>query len=106
MNIDEDSFKDKIRKYSKSLGEKLLYNLFILFHLLKSKDTPKDVKLIIVSALGYFILPLDVVPDFLPGGFIDDGLIIITAIKKVQNSITDEIRKSANEGTSKIIGKK
>lgn len=105
MSFNEDSFKEKIKKYGKGLGRKLLYNLFILFHLLNSKETPREVKLMIISALGYFVLPLDVIPDFLPGGFVDDGLVILTTIRKVKTSITEEIKQSAEISTNKIIGK-
>lgn len=47
-------------------------------------------------ALGYFILPTDFVPDFIPAmGFTDDLAALAIAFKAVQSNISKEHRKSA-----------
>lgn len=41
-------------------------------------------KALIVAALGYFILPLDLIPDFIPiAGYGDDAAVLYGLIKKL-----------------------
>lgn len=44
--------------------------------------------LIIVAVLIYVCSPIDIIPDFLPGGFLDDVSIIGWATKKLGQEIT------------------
>lgn len=48
----------------------LMDKAITLYALLKSSSTPAWAKAAIIGALGYFICPLDAVPDFLPVGFV------------------------------------
>jgi uncharacterized membrane protein YkvA (DUF1232 family) len=46
--------------------------------------TPRHVRFVLIGALAYFILPIDKIPDFIPGiGFIDDAAVIAAAVKSV-----------------------
>jgi uncharacterized membrane protein YkvA (DUF1232 family) len=60
-----------------------------MFFTLKDKDTPNWVRGVIIGALGYFILTLDVIPDLLPGGFLDDAAVLAAALKTVQPYMKD-----------------
>ena len=47
--------------------------------------TPMRVKGILFAALGYFVLPVDTLPDFLLGvGFTDDLTVLITALALIR----------------------
>jgi uncharacterized membrane protein YkvA (DUF1232 family) len=60
--------------------------------------TPSRVKLVLMGAIAYFILPFDAVADFLPLlGFADDAAIIATAIAQVADAITEKHREKARE---------
>jgi uncharacterized membrane protein YkvA (DUF1232 family) len=60
------------------------------------RATPAKVKGTLIAALAYFILPFDVIPDFLLGlGFTDDLAVLATAIALVRNHITDAHRAKA-----------
>ena len=49
-----------------------------------------------MGALAYFILPIDVIPDFIPFlGFTDDAAVLALAIKIVGDQITEEHRQKA-----------
>ena len=63
-------------------------------------------KAYIVGALGYFILPIDLIPDgILPViGFTDDIAVMTLVLKLVKDSITLEIKARANARVSEIIG--
>ena len=77
-----------------------------LYVALRSPDMPKSNKLIVLAALGYFIMPLDVIADFLPlAGLTDDAFVILTALGKVYLSITDEMKLEAKELIEKKFNK-
>ncbi len=58
--------------------------------------TPAKVKAILFAALAYFVLPFDVIPDFLAGvGFTDDAAVIAMAISIVAGNITEQHRARA-----------
>ena len=60
-------------------GRKTLLSSLILFYCLKDRDTPTWAKGVIVGALGYLILPADLIPDILPGaGYGDEGKGLLT----------------------------
>ncbi len=53
--------------------------------------TPPRAKAILLAALAYFIMPIDVIPDFLAGlGFTDDMAVLATAISLIKSHMTDE----------------
>lgn len=59
-------------------------------------DTPMKVKLVLFSALGYFVLPVDAVPDVLTGlGFTDDATVLATALGIVGAHIQEPHRIAA-----------
>jgi uncharacterized membrane protein YkvA (DUF1232 family) len=69
--------------------------------------TPMRVKAILLAALAYFIMPLDLVPDVIVGlGFTDDLTVIATAIGLVGRHITPAhlARASATIATLKAGG--
>ncbi len=65
--------------------------------------TPVKVKGVLIAALAYFILPFDVIPDFLLGlGFTDDLAVLVTAMGMVRNHITETHRDKAKATLEKI----
>lgn len=65
--------------------------------------TPRRVRLTLLAALGYFVLPLDAIPDFMPLiGFTDDAAVIAAAIAAVAGSIKPEHRERAKEAVSDL----
>jgi len=62
------------------------------------KDTPLRTKGILLAALGYFILPVDTIPDVLFGfGFTDDIAVLTAAIAAVRAHMTPAHRLAAKE---------
>ena len=58
--------------------------------------TPKRSKAALISALAYFVLPVDAIPDIIPGvGFTDDWGILAAAIGYAVKAITDDHRINA-----------
>lgn len=58
--------------------------------------TPARVKAVLLAALAYFVVPIDVVPDFLAGiGFGDDIAVLFGALTTVRSHIRPEHREAA-----------
>lgn len=60
--------------------------------------TPMRVRGTLLAALAYFVLPLDMIPDFILGlGFADDVTVLATAIGAIRSHITPAHRAAARE---------
>lgn len=60
--------------------------------------TPRRVRLTLLAALGYFVLPLDAIPDFFIGlGFTDDMAVLLTAISMIRTHLKPEHYDKARE---------
>ncbi|MSP51768.1 MAG: DUF1232 domain-containing protein [Alphaproteobacteria bacterium] len=54
------------------------------------RSTPIRVKAILLAAIAYFVIPIDVIPDFIAGlGYTDDASVLLAAIAGVRRDITD-----------------
>ena len=101
---ESDLFK-KVKKASGSLGSHLLYYVLMLYFLIADKTIPIKVRLAFVAALGYFILPADLITDFLPViGYTDDMALLTFVIGNATNYITPEIKEKAKTMRAAIIG--
>lgn len=101
----EPKFAGKLAKVAKSAGRKMVYAALLLYYVLKSPSVKKGDKTAIIGALGYFILPLDILPDFIPMvGFTDDLSAILLALHAVWKNITPEIKAMAAAKASELFG--
>lgn len=92
----DQKFFAKMKRVSGKIGKEALQAAATLFVALKSPDLPKSSKMIVLGALGYFILPVDLMTDLLPVvGLTDDITIIMMALGKVYLTITDEMKEEA-----------
>ena len=83
----------------------LVYKALQLYYVAQSPNCPKRVKMGIYSALGYFILPVDAIPDFIPiTGYTDDLAAIAMALLLAQVYITDDIRARARAKVVDFFG--
>lgn len=61
-------------------------------------NTPFRVRGTLLAALAYFVLPLDIIPDFILGlGFTDDITVLATAINAIRSHITPAHRAAARK---------
>ena len=68
--------------------------------------TPRWARLAIIAALGYFVSPIDAVPDLIPGiGYVDDLGVLTAAVATVATSITPEHRTKAREKMKAFFGR-
>ncbi|RHR92812.1 DUF1232 domain-containing protein [Parabacteroides sp. AF14-59] len=85
---------EKIDEYTRKAGRVSARPVLLLYYVLKSPDTPKSDKLLIVSALSYLVLPIDLISaKRLPViGWIDEIVSLTIAYQKVCKYITPEIQ--------------
>ncbi len=101
----EEKLIDKILKVAKKAGVKVVYSALLLYYALMSNHFPAKEKAIILGALGYFILPVDFIPDAIPIlGFTDDLLALVFAVRTVFNHITPEVEEKAKAKIRKLFG--
>lgn len=92
----DDKFWHKLARALKKAGIKVVYAALVLFYSLQDSRISKKDKLLILGALGYFILPVDLIPDFLPAvGYTDDLAALLLAFYKVRQCITPEVKERA-----------
>lgn len=88
---------DKLSSVAKKAGLKVVYYALILYYALQSPKISVKEKALIIGALGYFILPVDLVPDVIVGaGFLDDAAALLAVIKML-TCIDDEVKRQAKE---------
>lgn len=101
----ENSFNRKLLKYGAKLGSNVLYPVILLYTAMSSPATSSKDKIGIMAALGYFILPMDLIPDFLSGiGYADDMAAVVACLKLVKHILTPEVFDQTDKAIEKIFG--
>lgn len=94
----EEDFWKKIKQYGKMAGSKVVYKALQLYYAAIDENTPLSAKAVIWGALGYFIFPVDILPDVIPVfGFTDDLAFLTAAIGISAVHITPKLKKKSKE---------
>ena len=81
-------------------AEQLLAAYYCAF----DRDTPLHVKAALIATLAYFVLPADLVPDFLPAlGYADDAASLAATLRLVAAHIQPAHRQAAAEALEKLV---
>lgn len=95
-----ENFGEKLRRVGRRIP--FAEDAVTAFYCLTDDTTPRRVRVILGSALAYFIVPTDLVPDFIAVlGFIDDATVLALAFRSVSGHIRDDHRRDAQ----KFLGK-
>lgn len=83
----------------KALTKTVKKELYVYRNIMKDERTPFTAKVLLWLALGYLLLPFDIIPDFIPVlGQIDDIIIVpiffYFALKLIPSGIVEEYRAS------------
>jgi uncharacterized membrane protein YkvA (DUF1232 family) len=101
----ESKLWNKIVKVAKVAGIKVIYYALLLYYVTQDPKVSKTDKAKIYGALGYFILPADLLPDtFAVVGFTDDFVALSWALYSVYKNITPEMELRAEEQLRKWFG--
>ena len=103
-NYSDNSFWNKVLNIAKKAGIKIIYLALLLYYALNSNNLSLRDRATIYFALGYLILPVDLIPDSIPIiGLTDDFGVLINAFKRIKENITDDIRKQAKDKLIEIF---
>jgi uncharacterized membrane protein YkvA (DUF1232 family) len=92
----EQNFWDKLRQFAIQAGRDVVEKALMLYYAAQRPETPLWAKTIIYSALAYFILPTDVIPDLTPiAGYADDLGALAAAVTAVAMCITPDVKQDA-----------
>ncbi len=92
----ENLFWIKLKKFTRAAGVQVSYSALLLFYTYRRKETPTWAKKIIVGALGYFLSPIDVIPDLTPFlGYTDDLSIMAFALSTLAFFVNQEVKDNA-----------
>lgn len=101
----EDGFWEKVKNFASKAGVKAIYTALKLYYAAKNEHTPAWAKGVILGTLGYFILPIDLIPDIMVGvGFTDDLGVMAAAIAAVATNITSKEKAQAKEQLFRWFG--
>jgi uncharacterized membrane protein YkvA (DUF1232 family) len=94
----EPSFWEKIKNYAGAAGIDVIEKALILYYCLIDRDTPAWAKAVIIGALGYFVVPVDLIPDVIPvAGYSDDLGGLLSALTMVAIHIKSEHKAAAKD---------
>lgn len=101
----EDSFWDKLKKFGKTAGSKVVYVGLLLYYTMKDKSISMKTRLSIAAALGYFIFPADAIFDLTPLiGYSDDLGVLLFVLAAVGKNITPEVKQKAKDKLNEWFG--
>ena len=97
-DYNEGGFWSKLANFALAAGRDLVALALQLYYALQVPETPAWAKGVIIAALGYFISPIDAIPDFIPVvGYADDLGVLVAAVATVAAHITPEVKAKAEE---------
>lgn len=99
--------RKKAEKLGRSLPERVWNQVSLLGRMVSAyvkghyRDIPKQTILLAIGALLYFVIPVDVIPDWIVGlGLLDDAAVIAAVINSVQRDVA-KFRKWEAKGSPK-----
>jgi uncharacterized membrane protein YkvA (DUF1232 family) len=102
---DESVVRERFWRKCQRVAAKLPFaaDLLAAYYCAFDRDTPVHVKGALLAALAYFILPADLIPDFLPGlGYLDDAASLAATLRLVATHITPAHRDAADEALERL----
>ena len=97
----ERRFNNKLKDSALKAGKSVLSKVLMLYY--AKDDMSIGEKALVIGALGYFILPIDLIPDVYPVvGFADDMAALTYVFTSVSNHIGSDARQKARVRMKKI----
>ena len=92
QHYSEEAFWRKLGDMPRTAGLAVVERAVTLYVILTDRATPAWVRLLVIGALGYFIWPLDAVPDVIPAvGLADDASALLLALLQLGQYVTPSI---------------
>ncbi|MDR2916648.1 MAG: DUF1232 domain-containing protein [Tannerella sp.] len=103
-HYNEKRFWKKIGHIAKKVEASVLHPILLLYYTLRDGNVSIKDKAYIIGALGYFIIPTDVIPDFIAGlGYTDDLAVMAILLKQVKDNITPQIENKVESKIKELL---
>ncbi len=100
----EEKQKQSIRKKLMATAKKavrqvpFMEDVVASYYCALDPATPSKVRLTLLAALAYFVMPVDTIPDFIAGiGFGDDATVLLAALAMIRGHLRDDHYQAARE---------
>lgn len=101
----DQRLRDKLTRHARAAGRELVEKVLWLYYAAQRPDVPRWAKLTILTALAYFILPTDAIPDFAPVlGYSDDLVAVSTALLTIAKFVDEDVKRKARARLAKWFG--
>ena len=101
----EEEFWKKVKAVAIKAGREIIREALKLFYAIISKKTSVSATAVGIGALGYFISPIDAIPDITPVvGYADDYGVIALALSSIKKYITPKVLKQAEDKLKDLFG--
>ena len=102
LNVEKDRKRTKRKFIPKLLrvAGRLPFadDLAAAYYAAMDPHTPRKAKAVLFAALGYFVVPTDMLPDVIAGlGFTDDATVLATALSLVGTQVRERHRRAARK---------
>ena len=95
-HFSEAKFWNKLRSQARRLGIQAAYAALLLFYAYRRPETPTWSRSIILGVLGYFLAPLDFIPDLTPLlGYTDDLSVLLFGLATIAVHVDEEVKEKA-----------
>ena len=105
-SFSDNLFWIKLKKFARAAGIKVVYSALLLFYTYRREETPGWAKKIIIGVLGYFLSPIDAIPDLTPFvGYTDDLSMLAFALSALAFYVNKEVKGDAQRTLSRWFDK-
>jgi uncharacterized membrane protein YkvA (DUF1232 family) len=100
-----DRLWEKLRRFARAAGRTVVERALRLYYASQDPATPAWARRAIYAGLAYFILPLDLVPDLVPGvGYSDDAATLLLTLAAVSAYVSGDIKVRARAKAAEWFG--
>lgn len=101
----DPAFWKKLQQYARQAGVKIVYTALLLFYAYKRKETPTWARSIVLGVLGYFLAPIDIIPDLTPIiGYTDDIGVLSFGLITIAAYVNKDVKGKARAQLTKWFG--
>ena len=101
----ENKLMKKLGKFARQAGLQTTYAVLLLYFAFIRRETPLFAKNIIIGVLGYFIAPIDALPDLTPVfGYTDDFGVLMFGLVTLACYIDEGVKAKARQQLEKWFG--
>jgi uncharacterized membrane protein YkvA (DUF1232 family) len=96
--FDDDRFWTKLRRFARRAGRVVVERALRLYYAAQDPRTPPWARRAIYAALAYFVVPFDLIPDFVPAlGYTDDAGTLLFTLFVVSAYVHEDVKLLARQ---------